>query len=41
VSQEEILNAHIHSVLVIDVDQMRLREIDPVEYIDRAELWYK
>jgi hypothetical protein len=41
VSQEEILNAHIHSVMVIDVDQKRLSEIDPVEYIDRADLWYK
>jgi hypothetical protein len=41
VSMEEILNAHIHSVMVIDVDQMRLREIEPTEYIDRVDLWYK
>jgi hypothetical protein len=41
VSREEILNAHIHSVMVIDVDQVRVREIDPVEYIDRVDLWYK
>jgi hypothetical protein len=41
VSREEIMNAHIHGVMVIDVDQMRLREIDPVEYIDRVDLWYK
>jgi hypothetical protein len=40
VSREEILNAHIHSVMVIDVDQVRLREIDPMEYIDRVDLWY-
>ncbi len=40
VSRDEILNAHIHSMMVIDVDQMRVREIDPVEYIDRVELWY-
>lgn len=41
VSREEILNAHIHSVMVIDVDHMSLREIGPVEYIDRADLWYQ
>ena len=29
VTREEILNAHIHSVMVIDVDQKSLREIDP------------
>ena len=40
VSRDEILNAHIHNVMVIDVDQMRLCEIDPVDYIDRVELWY-
>jgi hypothetical protein len=40
VSPEEIMNAHIHSVMVIDVDQKRLSEVDPVEYIDRADLWY-
>jgi len=34
------MNAHIHSVMVIDVDQKCLSEVDPVEYIDRADLWY-
>jgi hypothetical protein len=40
VSHEEILNAHIHSVQVIDVENIHIREIEPGEYIDRSALWY-
>lgn len=40
VSNEEILNAHIHSVQVIDVERIAIREIEPLEYIDRVMLLY-
>lgn len=40
VSLDEILNAHIHTIQVIDVENASIREIEPVEYIDRSDLWY-
>ena len=40
VSNEEIVNAHIHSVQVIDVENLTIHEVEPTEYIERAENWY-
>jgi len=40
VSNEEIINAHIHSVQVIDVERLTIQEVEPREYIDRSEQWY-
>ncbi len=40
VSMDEIMNSRIHSVQIIDVDTASVREIDPLTYIDRIELWY-
>ena len=40
VSNEEIVNAHIHSVQVIDVENLTIHEAEPTEYIERAEHWY-
>jgi hypothetical protein len=40
VSNEEILNAHLHSVQVIEVENIQIREIEPQEYIARSALWY-
>jgi len=40
VSNEEIVNAHIHSVQVIDVENLNIHEVEPTEYIERAEHWY-
>lgn len=40
VSNEEIVNAHIHSVQVIDVENLTIHEVEPTEYIERAEHWY-
>jgi hypothetical protein len=40
VSVEEILNAHIHTVMVLDVETLSVREIEPAQYIDRAAVWY-
>jgi hypothetical protein len=41
VSNEEIVNAHVHSVQVIDVEHLTIQEVEPTEYIDRSEQWYK
>jgi hypothetical protein len=41
VSNEEIVNAHIHSVQVIDVENLTILEVEPKEYIDRSEQWYR
>ncbi|MDD1755953.1 MAG: hypothetical protein LUQ39_03860 [Methanomassiliicoccales archaeon] len=41
VSNEEIVNAHIHSVQVIDVENLTILEVEPREYIDRSEQWYR
>jgi hypothetical protein len=40
ITPDEILNAHIHTVQVIDVDRLLIQEIEPVTYIDRSEQWY-
>jgi hypothetical protein len=40
VSNEEIVNAHIHSVQIIDVENLTIHEVEPTEYIERAEHWY-
>jgi len=39
VTREEILNARIHSVHVIDVDNMTVRETNPQDYIRRCAQW--
>jgi hypothetical protein len=41
VSMEEIQNAHVHTVMVIDVETESVREIEPMAYINRAEEWYR
>ena len=41
VSNEEIVNAHVHSIQVIDVEHLTIQEVEPTEYIDRSEQWYK
>lgn len=40
VTMEEIINSHIHSVYVIDVENACLREEDPEEYLERSKEWY-
>ncbi len=39
VTREEILNARIHSVHIIDVDNMTVRETNPQDYIRRCAQW--
>jgi hypothetical protein len=34
VSQEEILNAKLHGIMVVNVDEMRVTEVDPQTYLD-------
>lgn len=41
VSNEEIINAHIHSVQIIDVEHLMIQEVEPSDYIERSEQWYK
>lgn len=36
VTEEEILNARIHDIYLIDVDRLRVQEIDPETYMERA-----
>ncbi|OPY34661.1 MAG: hypothetical protein A4E32_00135 [Methanomassiliicoccales archaeon PtaU1.Bin124] len=40
VSQEEIINSRIHGVEVVDVETASLREMEPSQYIDMAQVWY-
>jgi hypothetical protein len=40
VSHEEIVNAHIHSVQIIDVEGLAIHEVEPEAYIERADVWY-
>ena len=40
VTMEEILNSHIHSVYVIDVEEACVRDHDPGEYLERSKEWY-
>ena len=35
VSLDEIRNARIHTIYIIDVDEAAIREVDPVTYIDK------
>jgi len=39
VSLEEIRNARLHSIYVVDVDTVSLRELDVNEYMGKASLW--
>ena len=39
VTREEILNARIHSVHIIDVDNMTVNETNPQDYIRRCANW--
>ncbi|MEM3439682.1 MAG: hypothetical protein QXQ76_05585 [Candidatus Bathyarchaeia archaeon] len=39
VSIEEIRNARLHMILIIDVDRARIQEVDPVDYIERGKQW--
>lgn len=36
VTEEEILNARLHDIYLIDVDRLRVQEIDPETYMERA-----
>jgi hypothetical protein len=38
VSLEEVKNAHIHEIYIIDVDGVNVREVDPEAYVKRLEL---
>lgn len=39
VSIEEVKNARLHTIYVIDVDNAETRESDPSEYIKKSEQW--
>ncbi len=39
VSQEEIRNARLHSIMVVDVDNANIREWEVNEYMGKAALW--
>ncbi len=41
VSDDEIMNAHIHSIQIIDVENISIREVEPVVYIERSEQFYR
>jgi len=36
---EEIKNARLHAIFIIDVDGARIKEVDPADYIERSEQW--
>ncbi len=40
VTMDEILNSHIHSVYVIDVEAACIREHAPENYLHRSQEWY-
>ncbi|MEM0449644.1 MAG: hypothetical protein QW520_07490 [Methanomassiliicoccales archaeon] len=40
VSDEEIVNARIHSVHIIDVEGLTIREFEPKEYVERTSPWF-
>jgi hypothetical protein len=40
VTMDEILNSHIHSVCVIDVEGTCIKEYSPEEYLRRSREWY-
>jgi hypothetical protein len=39
VSLEEIRNARLHSIFVVDVDNVKVREWEVNEYMGKAALW--
>lgn len=39
VSDDEIVNAHIHSVQIIDVENLAVHEVEPTEYLARSAPW--
>jgi len=41
VTLEEIVNSHVHSVFVIDVESAVVIEKEPIEYQKKAQDWYR
>jgi hypothetical protein len=39
VSVDEIRNARLHMVLIVDVDRARIQEIDPEDYVEMGRQW--
>ncbi len=39
VSLDEIRNAHIHTIYIIDVDGIAIREVDPVTYLEKRSIF--
>ncbi len=39
VTPEEIRNARIHTIYIIDVDGTAVREVDPVTYLEKRSLF--
>jgi len=39
VSLEEIRNARIHTIYIIDVDGIAIREVDPATYIEKRAIF--
>lgn len=39
VSLEEIKNARLHTIYILDVDKVEIKEIDPSEYAKKSEQW--
>lgn len=39
VSLEEIRNARIHTIYIIDVDDVAIREVDPVTYLEKRSIF--
>lgn len=36
---DEIKNARLHAIFIIDVDRARIKEVDPADYIEMSEQW--
>jgi len=39
VSLEEIKNARLHTIYIVDVDRAEVRETDPMDYAEKSEKW--
>jgi len=39
VSLEEVKNARLHSIYIIDIDRAEVKETDPVDYVEKSERW--
>jgi hypothetical protein len=39
VSLDEIRNARIHTIYIIDVDRVAVREVDPATYLEKKSLF--